>query len=705
MTRVADALKRFAPRTIDVSTFGGLKREMIGVEFVPASEADVVVLHVIGFPETVAAIASIKARGQKYVMIQYCLRTTQEPSTEKWLPLWKDALFVWSYYDLQALCLEDGTSPEFAFFHAPMGVDPKVFRLPAVEERRRWTTLTSGYLAGPESVGEVVAANRALNTWVYHLGPDLRLGYSQMSSVKDIPDATLIEVLQATKYVSGLRRSEGFEMIALEGLLCGARPILYDKPHYRQWYGDHAEYVPEESPDAVALAVQEVLRQEPRPVTPKEWQTVADFFDWARIYAGFFDMLQAEPAEQDYAEPVKTVEQAVTVVDRGRKLLWIGDAGVSTGFALSTHKILETLRQKWDVTVLGLNYLGQPHRYPYDIHPCIAPFGESADPFGIHRTASLVSELRPDVVIVQNDPWNFPRYLQAIGNTPTIGIVAVDGKNCNGVALNGLRTAIFWTKFGAIEAAKGGYRGLSAIVPLGVDLNVFKPMDRNIARTVVGIPDSVAEAYIVGNINRNQPRKRLDLTVQYFCEWIRSRNITDAYLYLHVAPTGDAGYNVRQLMAYYGCANRLIRKEPPIGLGSPTDLVAATYNCFDVQMSTSQGEGFGLTTFEGMACGIPQVVGEWAAYAELLPGAAALIPCPTTIATPSNINTIGGIPDREMFIQALDELYRSADLRQNLRERGLALVAGDRFRWENIGNAVHQVLLESLDLVPLRRPA
>ncbi len=39
------------------------------------------------------------------------------------------------------------------------------------------------------------------------------------------------------------------------------------------------------------------------------------------------------------------------------KLLWVGDATVATGFAKVTHNVLDVLKEHWDVSVLGLNYL------------------------------------------------------------------------------------------------------------------------------------------------------------------------------------------------------------------------------------------------------------------------------------------------------------------------------------------------------------
>ena len=380
-----------------------------------------------------------------------------------------------------------------------------------------------------------------------------------------------------------------------------------------------------------------------------------------------------------------------------RTLLWVGDACVSTGFARATHYTLDVLRETWDVAVLGVNYHGDPHAYPYPVFPC-TPGG---DYLGIGRIPEMIDKFRPSVVIVQNDPWNIPQYLRAAGNIPMAATIAVDGKNCRGRGLNGLALALFWTQFGEQEARRGGYSGASAVVPLGVDLAIYQQRDKAEARRRIGLPAQLMDAFIVGNVNRNQPRKRLDLSVMYFAEWIKTHDISDAYLFLHVAPTGETGYDVKQLAEYCGVANRLILAEPDIGVGADESTLVDTYNAFDAQLSTTQGEGFGLTTFEGMACGVPQIVPDWSALSELCTGHAVMVPCTTVACTPNTINCIGGVVDRVETIKALHDVYTQPELRDRLRTAGLACVRNPRYRWRDVGERFAEALDQALSPVAL----
>lgn len=671
MNRVALALEEHLPEDSEVVQ--------------DVSAATHVVLHVIGFPETVEAVAKCRERGQKYIIIQYCLRTTQEPQTGPWLPLWEGAEFVWSYYDLPALCAEDGNPVKFSFYYAPIGVDPDVFRHHELL-RRKWKCVTTGTLAYAESAVEVGQACEIADGPHLHIGrvADHKFGPKTVN-LYELPDETVVMHYQSAQFVSGLRKVEGFELPAAEGLLCGARPILYDKPHYRKWYSEWAYFVPEGNADRLVACLTDLFTAGADPVTPEQRAAAARRFDWNVIAPGFWAN----------ATKLKAVPQ-VTVAEKRRKLLWVGDAIVASGFAQSTHQILPHLLPRWEVEVLGLNYHGDPYnreKHPYDVYP--AAVSKTGDAFGVGRIAERVSEFRPDVVVIQNDPWNFPPYMKRVGNVPVVGIVAVDGLNCRGKLLNGLAGAIFWTEFGAKEAQKGGYSGKAFVAPLGVDLDIYKPMDRTEARKRAGLGKVPLDAFILGNVNRNQPRKRLDLTVAYFAEWVHTRRIADAYLYLHVCPTGDVGYDVSQLAEYYHVSNRLILAEPPVGPGIPEELVVVTYNCFDVQVSTSQGEGFGLTTLEAMACGIPQIAPRWSALEDWADEGAALIDCTSTVTTPV-ANAIGGVPDCAAYIDAMDQVYREPATRQKMSEAARRVALRDVYRWRNIAAQVEEAIEASL---------
>jgi len=395
------------------------------------------------------------------------------------------------------------------------------------------------------------------------------------------------------------------------------------------------------------------------------------------------------------------------------RILFVGDAVCSSGFARCTHAACDELHAAGhEVHVLGINYYGDPHTYPYPIWPCFQPLDSGRDPFGSTRLPTMVRKLQPDVVVLLNDPWNVPAYMKALdadgeefaltgkagqadrNMPPVIGWLAVDAKNQRGDGLNDLAHVVVWTQFAADELQAGGYEGGCSVVHLGVDHTVYAPAeDKAECRRRTCPPDMPEDAFLVGVVGRNQPRKRLDLTLEYFADWVNRFDVDNAQLYLHVAPTGDKGVDIGSLVRYHGLKNKVIVATPHISAGVSNEHMAMAYNAFDVYLSTSQGEGWGLPALEAMACGVPCVVPDWSGLGDWVGDAAVKVSCTSTaLSAPLNglAYTVGGVPDRSGTMWALQNLYRSSDMRATYRERGLNLAS--QHSWSQAGKQFRQVV-------------
>ena len=273
--RVARALIRFVPSHLNLVS--------------DWRNADLVVLHVIGRQDAVYRQAErLRMHGKRYAVIQYCVRSTMRPNTSGWVELWENAALVWSYYDLPALCAADGTIADFPFYHAPLGADAAVFRI-MNRETRPLIIATSGLSWLSESVKEATRAAWAMGRRTFHIGPNLKR--SGIFYSDGIDDRALAMALNRCEFVAGLRRTEGFELPAVEGLLCGARPICFDRPHYRQWYEPWAVFIPEGSREEVFSALVSVFEGRARSVSNGERRHAAAFFDWRVIVRGFWDQV------------------------------------------------------------------------------------------------------------------------------------------------------------------------------------------------------------------------------------------------------------------------------------------------------------------------------------------------------------------------------------------------------------------------------
>lgn len=385
----------------------------------------------------------------------------------------------------------------------------------------------------------------------------------------------------------------------------------------------------------------------------------------------------------------------------------MGDAGVSTGFAKCSHTVCDALHAAGhEVHILGINYYGETgvnssynfHPYPYPIYCCSHPFDGGRNVMGETRLPILIDRLHPDVVVLLNDTWNIAAYLHCIREyikhvnpdlicPPIVPWLAVDAKNQKASILNDslISRVAVWTKFAANELYAGGYAHDNAmsIIPLGVDTSVFYPRDKALCRSSRGWP---ADAFIVGVVGRNQPRKRFDLTIEYFAEWVHSHAIENAYLLLHIAPTGENGVDLESLVRYHCVGDRVIISNPDMNIGHGADesLMPEIYSMMDVYLTTTQGEGWGMPAHEAMACGVPTIGPDYAAFGPdgWTEGCMYMVDCTASCMTApmnSKMWTIGGVVDKSGTIYAMDTFYLDEHVRLKFGQLGRDLAS--RLPW------------------------
>ena len=373
------------------------------------------------------------------------------------------------------------------------------------------------------------------------------------------------------------------------------------------------------------------------------------------------------------------------------KLLWVSDACVPTGFARVTHNVLGWLGSRWERVVLGVNATGDPHHYPYPVFPARV----GGDMWGFGRFAELVKRERPDIVCIQSDVWIVETFLEIaaqIENCPPIcAFMPVDAsgmKRSVAANLSKLSLAAFYSSFALEQAYAAGFDGNGCAIGLGVATELYRPVPKAEARRKL-LPEIPPGAFVVGNVNRNQPRKHLDLTIAYFAEWLRRGG--DGYLYLHCV-RDDIGWDLQSIADYYDLGDRFwMPKARSIDEMLPESAMPTVYSALDLQVSTCMGEGFGLTHLEAMACGTPQLLPDFAALGEWPRGAVELVPVNHGEA---NVGQrafgIGATPDREAFIAALDRLSRDRDELAALSAKAIERAQEPRFQWAEVAKCFDQ---------------
>jgi glycosyltransferase involved in cell wall biosynthesis len=233
---------------------------------------------------------NILEQGKKYVMIQIALQSTRNPKTAEWLVLWKRAKFVWSYYDIPYLMEQENVSVDMNFLHTPLGVNTSTFyHKGGTVEDRMYISQTNGVVTNAECIYENFDAAAKVGRKVAHFGTGLEFRRN-VDYYGRISDFELNNLYNRCIYVSGLRRKDGFELSAAEGIICGARPIMFDNHNYRQWFDGLAEFIPEQRYNGVVDSLVDLFQKPYQDVSPAEIIRAKALFNWETIVKKFWSM-------------------------------------------------------------------------------------------------------------------------------------------------------------------------------------------------------------------------------------------------------------------------------------------------------------------------------------------------------------------------------------------------------------------------------
>lgn len=288
------------------------------------------------------------------------------------------------------------------------------------------------------------------------------------------------------------------------------------------------------------------------------------------------------------------------------KLLMYADSPTcATGFGTVSRNILDILYKtgKYDITVFGINYWGDPHSFPYKIYP--AGINSQHDPYGRQKFVDNCTSFEFDLIFFLQDLFMLdfvPSLLVKLKNTSKIfkSIVyyPVDGtpkaewfKNIKDIDYK-----IAYTEYGLNETMKvAPWLGTVDVIPHGVNTNDFKPLNQSvITKFRQSYFGKHADKFIIGTVARNQPRKEIYRTISAFTEF--KKKVPNSLLYLHMAKV-DQGGNLEETLKTFGLAineDVVFPNKFSANQGYPLDALNMIYNSVDLIVSSSCGEGWGL---------------------------------------------------------------------------------------------------------------
>jgi D-inositol-3-phosphate glycosyltransferase len=209
-----------------------------------------------------------------------------------------------------------------------------------------------------------------------------------------------------------------------------------------------------------------------------------------------------------------------------------------------------------------------------------------------------------------------------------------------------------------------------AVVPCGVDLDLFRPQDKETARRALGYSDE----RIILFVGRIEPLKGIDILINAVAQLGEESDF-------HVLIVGGDRRSRKQVSHLQGLASDLGVGERVCFLGAVDhEQLPLYYNAADVCVVPSYYESFGLVALEAMACGTPVV--------------ASRVGGLTGTVRDGETGYLISWRCPEPFAERLELLLGNEALRRRFGEAAREVV--ERYRWANVAEAVVALYRELL---------
>lgn len=363
------------------------------------------------------------------------------------------------------------------------------------------------------------------------------------------------------------------------------------------------------------------------------------------------------------------------------RVLWYGDAGSHTGFARVTHEIVPSLVRDYqhDVHILALNYPGDwiPEIDGLKLYKANAFF--PSDTYGTRRIVEMIERVRPEVIVLLHDPAALMQLLfqnRSDQNrmlarwAPVIAYIPVDGYNYPPEMVEVLPRAVNLVAMS--EHGRSIFPG-SKLVYHGVNTQDFHPIDKREAKREL---DHDPDGFLVLRVDKNSGRKDIAATVHAMAPILEQDRTVALHLHTSTDPQ-TPGVMLDSLLSRYDFGDDQVVVSDFGMIGWDQDRLNVLYNAADLFVTTSRGEGFGLTIAEALACETPVVAQAVSAIPEVVGPGGVLIAPERRLTVPAGQDL--WLPDINAFTEAIWQLRNDPERRQELGKAGREHVS--RFTW------------------------
>lgn len=326
------------------------------------------------------------------------------------------------------------------------------------------------------------------------------------------------------------------------------------------------------------------------------------------------------------------------------KVLAWGDYACGTGFGTVMRNIMGNLHNtgKYDIDVVGVNYDGGPYdteKWPGTLWPAISALrtqGPYGDVFGRQVFLDLLSRNDYDIVFIVQDTFILlpivSHMLEVQRTKPktfsTIYYYPFDCrphedwvKHC----VASFDFPVAYTEYAKSESKHfiGSLADKQDVIYHGTNTKDFFPIEGKdkLANRQTIFPPQLQDKFIITNINRNQGRKDISRSLMILKQ-LKDMGVDNAYMYMHMQET-DFGGSVLNMAKSIGVEFERDFTIPnpqqfSAHSGFPVEMLNAIYNASDCYLTTTHGEGWGLTITEAMATKLPVVAPNNTSIPEIL---------------------------------------------------------------------------------------
>jgi glycosyltransferase involved in cell wall biosynthesis len=322
------------------------------------------------------------------------------------------------------------------------------------------------------------------------------------------------------------------------------------------------------------------------------------------------------------------------------KVLALCDYACSTGFATVSRNILQNVYKsgKYEIDVVGINYNGDPYdteKWVGRIYPAMTIAEVQQDPYGRQKFLSILGQGDYDVVFILQDTFIVQTMMDVLKETydtldkkfKTILYFPFDctpKKEWVEKVVSKIDYPVAYTNYAKQLCVD--------VDPKLKDIEVIYH-GTNVKEFFVAPKEATQEfrkkffasgadgKFLITNVNRNQSRKDIVRNFMILNE-LRKRGYEQAVLYLHMSHD-DQGGNVLVMADHFGfeLGKDYLLPSPKVfnvNQGVPVDMVNMIYNASDCLLTTTLGEGWGLSVTEAMATKTPIVAPNNTSLTEML---------------------------------------------------------------------------------------